>query len=272
MGEVAGIWPPGHPAHLGHVGDVIRSVICDARGEAVARAVRPGLLDGMRELEERVEALYGEIIPEGEADYEEDAIMGIVRLSDAVIGPKPEGRKPSLYLVNGRHLVVGRGRADVRRVMMGFGLSPHPGHQPRREVRGRAHRRGHYQDSRARPGAHRTHGGVSMSQSHEKQLVEALRGILATGDDGTSLERDEKILKAIKEELAPLVELAATPHREYMDEKAAALYCSIPIQSLQKKRHHGHGPVYIKDGTKVLYARKDLERYMEQRKVKTCDR
>ena len=101
-----------------------------------------------------------------------------------------------------------------------------------------------------------------MSQSHEKQLVEALRGILATGDDGTSLERDEKILKAIKEELAPLVELAATPHREYMDEKAAALYCSIPIQSLQKKRHHGHGPVYIKDGTKVLYARK----------VKTCDR
>ena len=99
-----------------------------------------------------------------------------------------------------------------------------------------------------------------MSQSHEKQLVEALRGILATGDDGTSLERDEKILKAIKEELAPLVE------------QAAALYCSIPIQSLQKKRHHGHGPVYIKDGTKVLYARKDLERYMEQRKVKTCDR
>ena len=122
-GEVAGIWPPGRPAHLGHVEDVIRSVICDARGEAVARAVRPELLDGMRDLEERVEALYGGIIPEGEADYEEDAIGGIVRLSDAVIGPKPEGRKPSLYLVNGRHLVVGRGRADVRRVMLGFGLS-----------------------------------------------------------------------------------------------------------------------------------------------------
>ncbi|MFQ9866945.1 MAG: hypothetical protein ACLRWP_07960 [Bilophila wadsworthia] len=198
--------------------------------------------------------------------------MGIVRLSDAVIG-RARGRKPSLYLVNGRHLVVGRGRADVRRVMMGFGLSKPASRAsaPARSSRTGAPP-GHHQDSRARPGAHRTHGGVSMSQSHEKQLVEALRGILATGDDGTSLERDEKILKAIKEELAPLVELAATPHREYMDEKAAALYCSIPIQSLQKKRHHGHGPVYIKDGTKVLYARKDLERYMEQRKVKTCDR
>ena len=102
---------------------VRRALHAALMGEAVARAVRPGLLDGMRELEERVEALYGEIIPEGEADYEEDAIMGIVRLSDAVIGPKPEGRKPSLYLVNERHLVVGRGRADVRRVMMGFGLS-----------------------------------------------------------------------------------------------------------------------------------------------------
>ena len=121
--EVAGIWSSGRPVHLGYVGDVIRSVICDARGEAVARAVRPELLEGMRDLEECVEALYGEIIPESEADYEEDAIEGIVRLSDAVIGPKPEGRKPSLYLVNGRHLVVGRGRADVRRVMMGFGLS-----------------------------------------------------------------------------------------------------------------------------------------------------
>ena len=46
----------------------------------------------------------------------------------------------------------------------------------------------------------------------------------------------------------------------------------IPIQSLQKKRHHGHGPVYIKDGTKVLYARKDLDQYMAQKKVKTYER
>ena len=111
-----------------------------------------------------------------------------------------------------------------------------------------------------------------MSQSHEKQLIEALRVVCGGEKSEVSPELGDEIVKAIREEIAPLVELAATPHREYMDEKAAALYCSIPIQSLQKKRHHGHGPVYIKDGTKVLYARKDLERYMEQRKVKTCDR
>ena len=56
----------------------------------MARAVRPELLEGMRDLEECVEALYGEIIPESEADYEEDAIEGIVRLSDAVIGRSPK--------------------------------------------------------------------------------------------------------------------------------------------------------------------------------------
>ena len=212
MGEVAGIWPPGHPAHLGHVGDVIRSVICDARGEAVARAVRPGLLDGMRELEERVEALYGEIIPEGEADYEEDAIDG--HRAPERCRHRPEARRPQAVALPRQRAAPRRRAGQGGRAPGHDGVraleAPHPGHQPRREVRGRAHRRGHHQDSRARPGAHRTHGGVSMSQSHEKQLVEALRGILATGDDRTSLERDEKILKAIKEELAPLVELAAT--------------------------------------------------------------
>ena len=35
-----------------------------------------------------MEALYGEIIPEGEADYEEDAIEGIVRRS-----PKAASRR-----------------------------------------------------------------------------------------------------------------------------------------------------------------------------------
>lgn len=123
MGEVAAVWAPGHGWHMGYVGDVIRSVLCDAVAEAGARGVPAAVLDALRALEGRVEGLYAALIPEGEADYEEDTIAGIVRLSDAVIGVKPEGRKPSLYLVNERFLVVGRGRADVRRVMLEFGLS-----------------------------------------------------------------------------------------------------------------------------------------------------
>lgn len=45
----------------------------------------------------------------------------------------------------------------------------------------------------------------------------------------------------------------------------------VPVSTLQRKRVDGKGPVYIKDGAKVLYARKDLDRYMAARKVKTYE-
>lgn len=54
-------------------------------------------------------------------------------------------------------------------------------------------------------------------------------------------------------------------------EKAASFYCSTPVSTLQRKRVDGKGPVYIKDGAKVLYARKDLDQYMAARKVKTYE-
>ena len=123
MDEVAAVWAPGHAWHMGYVSDVVQSVLCDAVTDAGIRKVPDAVLDALRTLEGRVEDLYAAFIPEGEADYEEDAVAAIVRLSDATIGAKPAGRRPSLYLVNGRHLVVGRGRADVRRVMMACGLS-----------------------------------------------------------------------------------------------------------------------------------------------------
>ena len=110
-----------------------------------------------------------------------------------------------------------------------------------------------------------------MSQSHEKQLIEALRVVCGGEKSEVSPELGDEIVKAIREEIAPLVELAAFPHREYLDEKAASFYCSPPVSTLPRKRVDGKGPVYIKDGAKVLYARKDLDRYMAARKVKTYE-
>ena len=104
-----------------------------------------------------------------------------------------------------------------------------------------------------------------MSQSHEKQLIEALRVVCGGEKSEVSPELGDEIVKA------PLVELAAFPHREYLDEKAASFYCSTPVSTLQRKRVDGKGPVYIKDGAKVLYARKDLDQYMAARKVKTYE-
>ena len=110
-----------------------------------------------------------------------------------------------------------------------------------------------------------------MSQSHEKQLIEALRVVCGGEKSEVSPELGDEIVKALREEIAPLVDLAAFPHREYLDEKAASFYCSTPVSTLQRKRVDGKGPVYIKDGAKVLYARKDLDQYMAARKVKTYE-
>ena len=72
-----------------------------------------------------------------------------------------------------------------------------------------------------------------MSQSHEKQLIEALRVVCGGEKSEVSPELGDEIVKAIREEIAPLVELAAFPHREYLDEKAASFYCSTPVSTLQ---------------------------------------
>ncbi len=79
------------------------------------------------------------------------------------------------------------------------------------------------------------------------------------------------IIRALRTELEPFIRLASVPYCEYMDEKAAAIYCSTPVATLQRKRSEGKGPVFIKDGAKVLYARRDLDKYMEARKVRTYD-
>ena len=50
-----------------------------------------------------------------------------------------------------------------------------------------------------------------MSQSHEKQLIEALRVVCGEEKSEVSPELGDEIVKAIREEIVPLVELAAFP-------------------------------------------------------------
>ena len=54
--------------------------------------------------------------------------------------------------------------------------------------------------------------------------------------------------------------------------KKPRLFIAVrPYRHCRRKRVDGKGPVYIKDGAKVLYARKDLDRYMAARRVKTYE-
>ena len=107
-----------------------------------------------------------------------------------------------------------------------------------------------------------------MSQSQAEELVAVLRRAMLP-DDGLPPGVGGEIIRALRTELEPFIKLASVPYCEYMDEKAAALYCSTPVATLQRKRSEGKGPMFIKDGAKELYARKDLDNYMESRKVRT---
>ena len=70
-----------------------------------------------------------------------------------------------------------------------------------------------------------------MSQSHEKQLIEALRVVCGGEKSEVSPELGDEIVKAIREEIVPLVELAAFPHWEYLDEIAASFYCIMTVST-----------------------------------------
>lgn len=100
----------------------------------------------------------------------------------------------------------------------------------------------------------------------ESELVTAICTLLSASCVSPTLK--DEIVRAVREEIAPLVKLASVPHQEYLDENAAAFYCGTTAKTLQTYRSRGRGPVYIKDGGKVLYSRKDIDQYMEKRKVK----
>ena len=122
MAEVAALWKPGGRWHMGYVGDVVQTVLWDVLVAIRDRDIPAEIVSGIERLCTEVEALYSLFIGEDDS-YEDDTLQGIFSLSGAILGPQPEERKPSLYLVNDRHLVVGRGRAEVRKAMMKFGLS-----------------------------------------------------------------------------------------------------------------------------------------------------
>lgn len=123
MREAAGIWPPGKEAFLAHVGDVAMAIIFDAAFEAKRLGLHEKGIEKVQGLSDAMERVYALLFPEGGEDYDADALEAIDRLEKVLIGQRPAQRPPSLYVVNERLLVVARGRAEVRRAVLDFGLA-----------------------------------------------------------------------------------------------------------------------------------------------------
>jgi excisionase family DNA binding protein len=66
------------------------------------------------------------------------------------------------------------------------------------------------------------------------------------------------------------VELAKQASERLRGEQAAS-YLGISKSSLEKMRHEGRGPRYLKLGGKCFYRRSDLDSYIEKSVVETTD-
>lgn len=84
------------------------------------------------------------------------------------------------------------------------------------------------------------------------------------------LEIMEKVMAEI---LRPFLEnvgkLLIIRQKTYLTEKEVSLGYGIPVKTLQNKRSKKLGPIFIKDGEKVLYSRKAVEEYLQARHIKT---
>ena len=78
---------------------------------------------------------------------------------------------------------------------------------------------------------------------------------------------DEAIRRALERVMAPvrdaICEMERLRRKEYLSEKEVALLFSLPASTLRTKRFRGGGPEFVKLGSRVLYARKALDAFLE---------
>lgn len=65
--------------------------------------------------------------------------------------------------------------------------------------------------------------------------------------------------------------LDALQRREALSDREVEQLYGIKAGTLRNWRSQGRGPSFVKDGKVILYRRKDLEAYLQGRRVKTYD-
>ncbi|MCD0280470.1 helix-turn-helix domain-containing protein [Xanthomonas melonis] len=67
------------------------------------------------------------------------------------------------------------------------------------------------------------------------------------------------------------VERVHPPERERMSVPDAARYMGMSKSTMDKMRHEGRGPRYLKIGGRIFYRVSDLDAYLEAAVVETTD-
>jgi hypothetical protein len=83
------------------------------------------------------------------------------------------------------------------------------------------------------------------------------------------VELGKELAETLNHLLAPVAEMEMLKRKELLTEKEVSLLYSVPRDSLRTERCRGRGPIYVKDGKRVLYPARELAVYFERRLVKT---
>ena len=85
------------------------------------------------------------------------------------------------------------------------------------------------------------------------------------------IDLEKAIADALEKILAPVAEVICEMERirrkEYLTEKEAALLFSLSAATLKTQRARGKGPIFVKKGSRILYARIKIEEYMNDTNV-----
>ena len=58
-----------------------------------------------------------------------------------------------------------------------------------------------------------------------------------------------------------------TNRQSIIDEKKAAVTMGLAVQTLRNMRHQRRGPAYLKIGRSVRYDSRDIEAYLQKRRI-----
>ena len=85
------------------------------------------------------------------------------------------------------------------------------------------------------------------------------------------IDLEKAVADALEKILAPVAETICEMERirrkEYLTEKEVEKLFSLSAATLKKQRSRGGGPKYIKQGTRILYNRKELIAYFSRANV-----
>lgn len=107
--------------------------------------------------------------------------------------------------------------------------------------------------------------GVDKKRDDSRPISEKVGQVIAAimSEDLTDI-----VSQAVESAMAKIVEIEAMQRKELLTEDEVSKLYSVPVPSLRSERSRGIGPDYVKDGRRVLYPKKELDKYYHSRLIR----